>query len=144
MKLALHITKNYNMKDYSKSSHIRIAVIDKDISKKYPDNFVCILPRTLAKTSKNLNQFQKKYGDKSKQIIEQLLNKALKSEEDLAIKRELQERLRILNPKPKNFVKCKNCGTDFQAKRYGYRFQNICYECKAKKYLNKDQELWSD
>lgn len=140
MKLTLHITKNYKMEDYSKSSHIRIAVIDKDISKKSPDNFVCILPRTLAKTSKNLNQFQQKYGDKSKQIIEQLLNKALKSEEDQAIKKELQERLRILKSKPKNLSKCKNCGKDFPAKRYGYRFQNICYECKAKKYLNIDEE----
>ena len=98
MKLSLYITKNYNIKNYTKPAHIRIAVIDTDMSKKYPDNFVCILPRTYNPNSKNPNKFQLKYGEQSKQIIEELLSKALTTEEDQAIKRELLKRLKILNP----------------------------------------------
>jgi hypothetical protein len=125
------------MKDYTKSSHIRIAVIDKDISKKYPENFVCILPRTFNPKSKNPNKFQEKYGNKSKQIIEELLNKALKSEEDQAIKKELLKRLQILNPKPKNIVKCSVCGEEFKARKYGYRLQKTCYGCLNKRRSNQ-------
>ena len=137
MKLSLYITKNYNIRDYNKPSHIRIVVIDKDISKKYPDNFICILPRTYNPKTKNPNKFQLKYGEQSKQLIEELLNKALTTEEDQAIKRELQKRLKILNPKPKNLVKCSVCGEEFKARRYGYRLQKTCYGCLNKRRSNQ-------
>ena len=143
MKLSLYITKNYNIKDYTKPAHIRIAVIDTDMSKKYPENFVCILPRTISKTNKNLNQFQLKYGENSKKIIEELLNKALISEEDQAIKKELQARLKILNPKPKNTIKCNICGEEFQTRRYRYRLQKTCNECKEKRYNKNDDQSWN-
>ncbi len=56
MKLSLHMTKNYNVRDYLKPAHIRIAVIDLDISKEYPANFVCVLPRTNNPHAKKLIQ----------------------------------------------------------------------------------------
>ena len=133
MKLSLYITKNYNIKDYRKPSHIKIAVIDKDISKHYPKNFVCVLPRTFNPNSKNPNLFQQKYGEQSKEIILKLLNKALKKEEDPHVKEELQKRLKLLKPKPKTIVKCRFCGKDFEAKKYYYGRQTICQECKTTK-----------
>lgn len=137
MNLTLHVSKNYNVKDYLKSSHIRIAVIDLDISNKYPSNFVCILPKTINPNAKLKNKFQKKYGSDSEKIIRKLLNQALKTNDDQDIKKELLERLNILNPKPKNIIKCKNCGKDFYARKFRYGLQKTCYECKAKRYLNK-------
>ena len=139
MKLSLLITKNYNAKDYLKHSYIRIAVIDNDKSKKYPANFVCMLPRKINPNAKIQNKFQEKYGNQSQKIIKKLLNQALKTEDDQDIKKELLARLKLLNPKPKNTVKCNVCGKDFQARKYRYGRQKTCYECKAKRYKNKGE-----
>ena len=137
MNLKLHITKNYNIKDYTKPGHIRIAVVDKDSSKDYPANFVCMLPRTINPNSKSPNKFQEKYGDKSSEIIMKLLNKELKTTDDQAIKKELLARLKLIDPKPKNMVKCNVCGEEFKSKKYRYGKQKTCYDCKAKRYEDK-------
>ena len=139
MRLALYITKNLNIKDYTKPAHIKIAVIDKDISKQYPTNYVCILPRTINPNSKTPNKFQKIYGKQSQELVEKLIKQVLDTIEDQDIKNELLARLKLLNPKPKNLVKCKVCGKEFKAKRYNYRRQKTCYECKTKKYIKKAQ-----
>lgn len=139
MKLKLHMTKNYNMKDYLKPTHIRIAVIDTEISEEYPANFVCILPRTLNPNSKTPNKFQEKYGNQSKEIIKNLLDQALTTIDDQDIKKELLARLKILNSKPKNIVSCNVCGKDFQSRKYRYGRQKTCYECKNKRYLNNSK-----
>jgi hypothetical protein len=137
MKLKLLITKNYNIRDYLKPAHIRIAVIDTTISKKYPANFVCILPRKINPNAKKPNKFQEKYGIQSQEIIKKLLDKALKTEDDQDIKKELLARLKILNPKPKNTVKCNVCGKDFLARKYRYGRQKTCYECKPIRYTDQ-------
>ena len=136
MNLALHMSKNYNVKDYLKSSYIRIAVIDLDISNEYPSNFVCILPKTINPNAKIQNKFQKLYGSNSEKIIRTLLNQALKTIDDQDIKKELLERLKILNPKPKNMIKCRKCGKEFKARKFKYGIQKTCFKCKAKNYLN--------
>ena len=137
MKLKLLITKNYNAKDYLKHSYIRIAVIDNDKSKKYPANFVCMLPRKINPNAKIQNKFQEKYGNQSQKIIKKLLDQALKTTDDQDIKKELLERLKILNPKPKNMVKCNICSKEFKARKFGYRLQKTCYECKTVRYTDK-------
>ena len=139
MNLALHMSKNYNVKDYLKSSYIRIAVIDLDISKEYPSNFVCILPKTINPNAKLQNKFQKRYGAESEKIIRKLLNQALRTTDDQDIKKELLNRLKILKPKPKNMIKCRICGTDFKARKFKYGLQKTCFECKAKNYLDKSE-----
>lgn len=136
MNLKLHITKNYNLKNYLKPSHIRIAVIDTDISEQYPANYVCILPRTFNPNAKNPNKFQKKYGNHSQELIINLIKQTLDSVEDQDIKKELYTRLKILKPKSKNLVKCNVCGKEFKARKYRYGYQKICYECKRKRYVN--------
>jgi formylmethanofuran dehydrogenase subunit E len=123
MKLKLYITKNYNAKDYNKPAYIRFAVIDHDISKKYPANFVCMLPKTIKPNAKVQNKFVKKYGNKSQELSKKLLKQALKTTEDQDIKKEIRERIKLLNPKPKNLVKCNVCGEEFKARKYGYRRQ---------------------
>ena len=137
MNLSLHIEKNYNIKDYLKSSHIRLAVIDLDKSKDYPANFVCILPRTNNPNAKTQNKFQEKYGSKSQKIIKKLLEQALKTADDQNIKKELLARLKLIDPKPKNMVKCNVCGEDFKSRTFRYGKQKTCYECKTKRYTNK-------
>jgi hypothetical protein len=132
MKLKLHITKNYNAKDYSKPAYMRFAVLDLAISKEYPANFVCMLPRTINPKAKVQNKFVKKYGDKSNALAHKLLKQALQTTDDLDVKTEIRERLKILNPKPKNLVKCIVCGKEFKARRYGYRLQKTCYGCLNK------------
>jgi formylmethanofuran dehydrogenase subunit E len=137
MKLSLYIAKNYNTKDYLKPSHIRFAVIDLDRSKHYPTNYLCILPRKLNSNSKNPNKFQIIFKEQSQEITKKLLTKALKTEEDQHIKKEIRERLKILNPKPKNIIKCSVCGEEFKARRYGYRLQKTCYGCLNKRRSNQ-------
>ena len=136
MNLKLHITKNYNIKNYIKPSRIRIAVIDTDISKEYPANFVCMLPRTLNPNSKIPNKFQKKYGNQSQKLVKKLIEQALETVEDQDIKKELLARLKILNPKPKNLAICNVCSKEFKARRYGYRLQKTCYGCLNKSRSN--------
>lgn len=130
--LKLYITKNYNVSDYTKPGHIRIAVIDKDLSKKYPRNFVCLLPRTINPNARLPNKFQQTYGNQSQELMKKLIKQALDTVEDQDIKKELLARLKILNPKPKNLAKCNECGKEFKARRYGYRIQKTCYECLNK------------
>jgi hypothetical protein len=137
MKLSLHITKNYNVKDYTKPGYIRIAVIDKDISKQYPSNYVCILPRTINPNARIPNKFQKKYGDKSPELMKKLIKQALDIVEDQDIKKELLARLKILNPKPKNLAKCNICGKEFKPRRYDYRLRKTCYSCLNKSRSSK-------
>jgi len=137
MKLKLYVTKNYNVRDYLKPAHIRVAVIDTDVSKEYPANFVCMLPRTFNPNAKTLNKFVEKYGSQSQEIMKKLLDQALKTEDDQDIKQELLERLKRLNPKPKNLVKCNKCGKDFKSSRYRYGRQKTCYECRPKRYTDK-------
>ena len=137
MNLKLHITKNYNIKDYTKPGHIRIAVVDTDISKDYPANFVCMLPKTFNPNATIQNKFQEKYGSQSGEIIKKLLDKALKTTDDQDLKKELLKRLNILNPKPKNMVKCNVCGEEFKSRTFRYGKQKTCYDCKAKRYEDK-------
>ena len=139
MNLKLHITKNYNVEDYTKAEHIRIAVVDTDISKDYPANFVCMLPRTNNPNATIQNKFQEKYGNQSGEIIKKLLDQALKTTDDQDLKKELLKRLNILNPKPKNMVKCNVCGEEFKSRTFRYGKQKTCYECKTKRYTDKDE-----
>ena len=137
MNLSLYISKNYGIRRSQKSIYIRVAVIDKDISKGYPANFVCMLPRNLNLNPKKPCKFQQKFGDQSPQIIKKLLDEALKTEDDMEIKKELLKRLKILKPKSKNLVKCNICGKEFKARKYGYRLQRTCYGCLNKRHSSQ-------
>jgi hypothetical protein len=138
MSLQLLITK-IEIKHYNTKTKIqyRFAVIDQAISKKYPANFVCMLPKQVNPKATVQNKFVKKYGDKSKEIAKQLLKKALRSRPDAETTKAIIYRLKLLEPIPKNLVKCNMCGKDFQARKYIYGRQKTCKECKTKKYTDQ-------
>ncbi|MCJ7714357.1 hypothetical protein MUO66_07875, partial [Candidatus Bathyarchaeota archaeon] len=134
--LGLYITKNFNNKNY-KGNTIRMAVVDLAESKGYPLNFVCVLPRHVVLKGNLQSKFSDKFGDNSRDMAKELLTRALSIEGDVDMKKEIMDRLKLLDPKPKNMVKCNECGKDFQSRTYRYGKQKTCYDCKAKRYVEK-------
>ena len=134
MKLRLRITKK-ETKDHSKVQY-KFAVIDRDKAKSYPENFVCMLPKSIKLKSKPVNIFEKVFGKDSIEIAKDLLKKALRLRPDSETKREIRERLKNLEPKPKNLAKCTVCQKDFEYKKYRYGRQKICNVCRNKRLLD--------
>ena len=134
--LGLYITKNFNSKNY-KGNTIRIAVVDLAESKGYPLNFVCVLPRHVVLKGNLQSKFSDKFGDNSRDMAKELLTRALSIEGDVDMKKEIMDRLKLLDPKPKHVTKCNECGKDFQSRTYRYGKQKTCYDCKAKRYVEK-------
>ena len=97
MKPSLYLFKKENGRsEYSMKTEVQVVVVDLDKSKKYPQNFVCILPQTAVSRGKPSNIFNKVFGPSSLEIAKKLLHRALKSEQDDDIRKELQARLRTL------------------------------------------------
>jgi hypothetical protein len=115
------------------SGTIRFAVIDSDKTKSYPSNFVCMLPLKMQK-GKIENVFGDTFGDKGLDVAMELLKDALKHENDFEVKTELERRLKLIDPKQVNQVRCSVCGKQFQVHRIRKFKQNICPECLSKKY----------
>lgn len=113
----------------------RFAVVDFSKSKNYPTNFVCMLPIkiTLGK-GKMGSVFGDLFGEKSVDFAIGLLNQALKSESDLAVKTEIERRLKLIDPKQVNLAKCGRCSKTFQPRRIRKYKQNLCEDCLKIKY----------
>ena len=99
MKLSLSIFKREELTDYTDKNYIRFAVVDLDRSRKYPANFVCILPKNIKLNGVHHNKFEKKFGDESLDLAEKLLKRSLKAQNDWKVKEEIRERLKLLKPK---------------------------------------------
>ncbi len=138
MNLQLLITKR-EIKHYNTKTKIqyRFAVIDLDKAKQYPQNYVCMLPKTIKDKPKSTNIFEELYGTQSTKIAKQLLKEALKTELDLETTKAIIYRLKLLEPIPKPLVKCNMCGKEFKARKYIYGRQKTCKECKTKKYTDQ-------
>jgi len=134
MKLRLHISRNDDLKDYSRGQYFRFAVVDLDKSKQYPANFVCMLPKKPTNNDTPHNIFSKIYGKDSIKLAKQLLTKALSSANDLETKKAITARLKLLEPKSPLQVKCCRCGKTFTPLGMRYRRQKVCSECKQKMY----------
>ena len=115
------------------SGTIRFAVIDSDKSKSYPSNFVCMLPLKMQK-GKIENVFGDTFGDKGLEVAMNLLKDALKREDDSEVKTEIERRLKLIDPKSVNQVRCGACGKQFQVHRVRKFKQNLCPECLSKRY----------
>jgi hypothetical protein len=100
MNLSLSIFKREDLNNYSGKKDIRFAVVDLDRSRKYPINFVCILPKHIKANGRRHSKFERKFGDKSFYLAKKLLKRSLKSENDWEVKDEIRERLDLLKPKP--------------------------------------------
>jgi hypothetical protein len=77
----------------TKKTVLRIVVTDEEKGKKYPANFVCILPSQFGFPS---CVFEKLYGNKSKEVAKKLLTEAHRKNEDAEVKAEIKRRLRTL------------------------------------------------
>jgi hypothetical protein len=133
MDLKLHIVKREDVEDYSHRNRFCFAVIDLSKSKKYPSNFVCMLPIQIRK-SKNANSFEKVFGAKSVEQAKLLLTRALKTVDDSEVRVEIERRLMLLEPKQAIQIKCSGCGKLFQPRRIRRFKQNFCEECFRRKY----------
>lgn len=80
--------------DYPKTE-VHFVVIDSDLSKEYPLNFVCVLPLSQALHSRH-STFRKLFGKESIPLAKKLLSKALSKETDSEIKTEIGRRLQLL------------------------------------------------
>ena len=99
MKPSLYLFKKENGRsEYSMKTEVQVVVVDLDKSKKYPQNFVCILPQTAITWGKNI--FNKVFGSNSLEVAKKLLQRALKREQDDDIRKELQTRLKTLKTYP--------------------------------------------
>jgi len=142
MLLCLAIEMNFRLKiepkgfseDFSNVRLFSFAVIDLDKSKSYPQNFVCMLPVNIKTDARTPSAFQRFFGDKSIEQAKTLLIRALDSEDDSAVKAEIERRLKLLEPKTPLLVKCSNCGKPFNP-GWARRFRRkLCPDCMAKKY----------
>ncbi len=108
----------------------RLAVVNK--SKSYPANFVCMLPIKLIKSKVDTGYggiFGGFFGDKSLDVALQLLNDALKTEHEPEIVAEIEKRLKLIDPKLVNLVKCSQCKKTFQPKKPKRYKQYLCEKC---------------
>ena len=135
MNLQLHITKkettHYNTR--MKTKHL-FAVIDLDRSKQYPQNFVSVLPRHIKAIVKPANAFEGLFGNKSLEMANQLLQKALQSRPDSETTLAIRERLKLLDPQLNNKSKCQNCGNPIKQSKQRFRHYKFCYDCHRKGY----------
>jgi len=80
-------------------SCIQLVVVDLDKGKRYPLNFVCVLPRYLRLLEKRSSNFAKIFGAKSLNLAKNLLVEAKDQEENPEIKRALDRRIKDFKSK---------------------------------------------
>jgi hypothetical protein len=132
MKPSLFVFK----RDLSRNSEnpkteVHFVIIDSEISKEYPLNFVCILPQGQSLVNGH-STFRKIFGEESVPVATRLLSKALKRERDSEIKMEVGKRLKTLTPRNNFRAKCRVCGSLFKPKRFGRYYQKNCQDCKSR------------
>lgn len=132
MKLKLRITEK-ETKNPTNTQHYFI-VIDTDISKQYPQNFVSVLPKNIKTLAKPSSVFERLFGNKSLEMAKQLLEKALKSKPNSETKKSIKKRLKLLDLKPVNKTSCQNCGKPNNQSKSRYRAYKFCYECHIEGY----------
>ena len=130
----LAILKQDDTADWSDmQQRFRFAVVNLDRAKEYPLNFVCILPMRLNSKVEKRTEFEKLFGNESLEEAKRLLTDALKSQEDKDLRREIERRLSLLEPKPASEMTCPSCGKNFQVKKKLFR-KRYCEDCREKKF----------
>ena len=133
LRFYLRISKQKYRKRNTPIRRFRFAVLDLDKAETYPMNYVCMLPITLDADAKNGSIFVKTFGEKSYEVAKTLLQEALKQESSYEVKREIERRIKLLEPKPEVEKRCMICGNLFQAKpKHGFK-QKYCPECLKKR-----------
>lgn len=133
MRLRLRASR-HDVADYSSGKSFRFAVVDLDKAKDYPLNYVCMLPLQVVSDRKGHSSFVKIFGDKSVEVARKLLAEALKREDEVDVRREIERRLKLLEAKPVCEKICVSCGKHFQTKPRSRFRQKFCPECYKKRY----------
>ena len=94
MNLKLYAIKRGNQK---LNSCIQLVVVDLDKSKRYPLNFVCVLPQYLRLLEKRSSNFAKIFGGKSVHVAKNLLAEAKHREEDPDIQKVISKRIKAID-----------------------------------------------
>jgi len=133
MNLQLLITKKEHTRYNSRirTKHL-FAVIDLDESEKYPQNFVSVLPLHISAIVKPSNVFERLFGNKSLEIANQLLHKALESRPDFETAKAIRERIELLANQQNNEVQCQNCGNTIKKSKKRVNHYKFCYQCQIK------------
>jgi DNA-directed RNA polymerase subunit RPC12/RpoP len=69
------------------------------------------------------------FGDKSIDTALRLLNDALKTEKETDIIAEIEKRIKLIDPKQVNVVKCSECKKEFQLKKTKKYKRYLCEKC---------------
>jgi hypothetical protein len=97
MNLKLYALKNAA---YSQTQErVQLVVVDLDKGKRYPLNFVCVLPRYFRILEKRSSKFAKIFGTKSLVMARDLLVDAQTQEEDPEIRTAIKRRIRDIDSK---------------------------------------------
>ena len=123
----------YYPDDNNGRKNFRFAVVNCSKVKSYPQNFVCMLPSHFGK-GKVDSAFLKLFGDKSLEQAKALLKDAWEREDDSEVKVEIERRLKLLEPKEINEIKCCRCGKLFQSKSVRKFKKSFCEECMKKRF----------
>jgi len=92
--------KLYAIKNGSQHfDRVQLVVVDLDKSKRYPLNFVCVLPRYFRILEKRSSKFAKLFGEKSLCMAKKLLLDAFHSEDDPEIKTVINKRIKDIDSK---------------------------------------------
>jgi hypothetical protein len=129
LKLELIVSKVLRSKYRPRGLYYVFSVVDLDRAKTYPQNFICVLPKSINVRSKNQNRFVELFSKNSLILAKDLLNNLLKSNKNIEIEREIKQRLRLLDSKSVLTFKCHNCGSLFEPYEPEYKYQNICLKC---------------
>ena len=122
-------------KDYLNPKY-RFVVVDLAKSRKYPENFVCILPKSIKLEPNPKSTFEKVFGKKSKDLAIDLLKTAMKAGYDSRTKIAIKQRLTLYEPKLPNKIKCPKCGKLFNQNKRGRKYIT-CYKCFLKRFNQK-------
>ena len=79
------------------NSCVQLVVVDLDKSKRYPLNFVCVLPQYLRLLEKRSSNFAKIFGGKSLPLAKNLLVEAKDREEDPDIQKVISKRIKAID-----------------------------------------------
>jgi hypothetical protein len=76
---------------------VQLVVVDLDKGKRYPLNFVCVLPRYFRVLEKRSSKFAKLFGEKSHFIAKKLLVEAFHKEDDPEIRQVINKRIKAID-----------------------------------------------
>ncbi|MGE5554659.1 MAG: hypothetical protein ACM3UY_00125 [Methanocella sp.] len=106
MNLKLCAVKNIGAKQ--PHERIQLVVVDLDKSKRYPLNFVCVLPRYFRILERRSSKFAKIFGPKTLPTARNLLEEAAHAEEDPEIKTVIKKRIKDIDAKAYNQPQSQN------------------------------------